>query len=171
MWFFLSRNANISPMSTLDYPRLVQLAMRQVVRSALAQIAEYGLDGDHQIYITFETRSPGVEMPSLLRDLYPGSMTIVLEHQFWNLEVDPESFGVTLAFSGTRHRLKVPYHAIEKFVDPLAEFGLQFETALTPAASPAEGGGPTAVPPPLELVPPLPRKPADVVRMDEFRKK
>ncbi len=161
-------------MSTLDYPRLVQLAMRQVVRSALAQIAEYGLDGDHQIYITFETRSPGVEMPSLLRDLYPGSMTIVLQHQFWNLEVDPDSFGVTLAFSGTRHRLKVPYHAIEKFVDPLAEFGLQFETALTPAPS-ADAApnrlGPTAVPPALEPVPPLPRKPADVVRMDEFRKK
>lgn len=163
-------------MSTLDYPRLVQVAMRQVVRGALAQIAEYGLDGDHQIYITFETRSPGVELPPLLRDLYPGSMTIVLQHQFWNLEVDPESFGVTLAFSGTRHRLKVPYHAIEKFVDPLAEFGLQFETALNSApadraSTPPPRLGPTAVPPPLEPVPPLPRKPADVVRMDEFRKK
>jgi hypothetical protein len=171
-------------MGRFDYPRMVHDALRQVVRLALEEVRADGLAGDHHLYITFHTHHPGVEMPAFLRDVYPETITIVLQNQFWNLEPGAEAFSVTLAFSGARHRLTVPYAAIESFADPGAEFGLRFEPPRQPAgaeakpeaveAAPVEHDGGEAAPAPAEAPEPAersPGRPADVVRLDEFRKR
>ena len=111
----------------IDYPRLVQDAFRDVVRRVLAQVAEEGIPGEHHFYIGFRTDRPGVELPRHLHDLYPEEMTVILQHQFWDLEVDDEAFAVSLNFSAQRHRVRVPFAALTAFVDPSAEFGLRFD--------------------------------------------
>lgn len=116
-----------APPLTIDYPALVREALRTVVRSALDQTAAEGLAPPHQLYLTFRTEAPGVELPGFLREAYADTMTIVLENQFWGLEVDDDQFRVTLRFAGTPHRLAVPFAALTAFVDPGAEFGLRFE--------------------------------------------
>lgn len=111
-----------------------------MVRRALAEVAENGLPGEHHFYVSFTTRAPGVSIPRFLFDLHPEEMTIVLQHQFWELEVDAEAFSVTLLFNGTRQRLTVPFAAVQAFADPAAEFGLRFDglAAGEAAAAPAE---------------------------------
>src|ERR1700761_6176914 len=103
---------------TLRYDKMVENALRSVVREALAVTAEYGLPGAHHFYITFRTDYPGVEMPDFLHAQYPQDMTIVLEHQFWGLEVDEHHFAVTLSFRNQTHRLSIPLSAITAFADP-----------------------------------------------------
>ncbi len=111
----------------LRYDRMVEDALRSVVSRALSYAAERGLSGDHHFYITFLTNHPGVVMPDHLRGHYPSEMTIVLQHQFWGLEVGPEAFGVTLSFANQPERLTVPYAAVSAFADPSVRFGLQFD--------------------------------------------
>jgi len=121
----------------LKYDRMVEDALRSVVSQALKHAAERGLSGDHHFYITFLTDHPGVVMPDHLRSHYPNEMTIVLQHQFWGLEVGPETFGVTLSFANEPERLTVPYTAISAFADPSVRFGLQFDVG-TGAFKPGE---------------------------------
>jgi len=121
----------------LRYDRMVEDALRSVVSRALKHAAEHGLFGDHHFYITFLTDHPGVVMPDHLRSHYPNEMTIVLQHQFWDLEVGPESFGVTLSFANQPERLTVPYVAVSAFADPSVRFGLQFDVG-TGAFKPGE---------------------------------
>jgi hypothetical protein len=121
----------------LRYDRMVENALRSVVSQALKHAAERGLSGDHHFYITFLTDHPGVVMPDHLRSHYPNEMTIVLQHQFWGLEVGPETFGVTLSFANEPERLTVPYTAISAFADPSVRFGLQFDVG-TGAFKPGE---------------------------------
>jgi hypothetical protein len=111
----------------LKYDRMVEDALRSVVSRALSHAAERGLSGDHHFYITFLTDHPGVTMPDHLRSHYPNEMTIVLQHQFWGLEVSPESFGVTLSFANEPERLTVSFAAVTAFADPSVRFGLQFD--------------------------------------------
>ncbi len=111
----------------LRYDRMVEDALRSVVSRALRHAAERGLSGDHHFYITFHTDHPGVVMPDHLRKHYPNEMTIVLQHQFWGLEVGPETFSVTLSFANEPERLTVPYAAVTAFADPSVRFGLQFD--------------------------------------------
>ena len=111
----------------LKYDRMVEDALRSVVRRALGYAAERGLFGDHHFYITFLTGHPDVTMPDHLRSHYPKEMTIVLQHQFWGLEVGPKSFGVTLSFANEPERLTVPFAAVTAFADPSVRFGLQFD--------------------------------------------
>jgi hypothetical protein len=111
----------------LRYDRMVEDALRSVVSRALRHAAERGLSGDHHFYITFLTGHPGVNMPDHLRSHYPKEMTIVLQHQFWGLEVGKENFSVTLSFANEPERLTVPYAAITAFADPSVRFGLQFD--------------------------------------------
>src|ERR1700754_3563033 len=113
---------------TLRYDKMVENALRSVVREALAVTAEYGLPGAHHFYITFRTDYPGVEMPDFLHAQYPQDMTIVLEHQFWGLEVDDLRFAVTLSFRNQTHRLSIPLAAITAFADPSVKFGLEFRS-------------------------------------------
>ncbi len=114
----------------LDYLRMVHEALRDVPRQALARVAEEGLTGEHHFVLAFKTREPGVRVPPFLRDLHPEEMTVVLQRQFWDLEVDREAFSVTLAFGGARHRVTVPFAALTAFADPSVPFGLQFEPAV-----------------------------------------
>ena len=112
--------------SLIRYDLMVQEALRQVIKDSLTLAAEEGLPGEHHFYITFNTTHPGVDMPDSLRAQYPEEMTIVLQHQFWQLKIEDEAFIVTLSFSGVPHTLTIPYKAVSAFADPHVRFGLQF---------------------------------------------
>ena len=176
------------------YDALVDDALRSVVRRVLTQVAEKGLPGSHHFYISFRSTDPGVELPEYLRAKYPEEMTIVLQHQYWDLIIGSSHFEVTVSFNKQQERIKVPFAALSAFVDPSVRFGLQFdrkdkaggpETAELPASPPAAL-------PPAEKRPPLAApagsdtksdgtaapaegKPEDaaskIVKLDSFRKK
>ena len=153
-----------------DYPKMVETALRGVMREALTQTAREGLPGDHHFYITFRTRAPGVGLPAYLLGKFPDEMTIVLQHQFRALEVADDAFSVNLSFQSRSERLRIPFAAVTTFADPSVNFGLQFEV---PAASPAEVAAL-----PAQILPPEPEKPAEqprpaaeVVTLDKFRKR
>lgn len=112
----------------IRYDLLAQEALRGVVRHVLADAAKNGLPGDHHFYISFDTSAEGVRISPRLRDQYPDEITIILQHQFWDLSVTEEGFEVGLSFGGVPERLVVPFAAIKGFFDPSVQFGLQFET-------------------------------------------
>ena len=114
--------------SEIDYHELVDLALRGVARSVLQRVAEDGLPGDHYFYISFRTNHPRIALSPELHATYPDEMTVVLQNQFWDLEVDEEGFGVMLRFGGNPQHLWVPWEALRSFVDPEAEFGLRFDS-------------------------------------------
>lgn len=111
----------------IRYDVLAQEAMRSVVKKVLNEVVRAGLPGEHHFYITFNTEMPGVRISSKLKERYPEEMTIVVQHQFWDLEVNAQSFEISLAFSGIPEKLVVPYSAIKSFVDPSVQFALQFD--------------------------------------------
>ncbi|HET7192380.1 MAG TPA: ClpXP protease specificity-enhancing factor SspB [Pseudolabrys sp.] len=185
----------------IRYDLLTQQALRGVVRNVLTETAKKGLPGDHHFYISFDTVADGVRMSDRLRAQYPDEMTIILQHQFWDLKVGEEEFEVGLSFGGIPERLTVPFEAINGFFDPSVQFGLQFEEVAEgeERSAPANAQEPVAPkkkrpptsPPDLEVTPeaePVPRaatpaakrekpdKPTgsgggQVVRLDRFRKK
>ncbi len=112
--------------SFLRYDKMVEDALRGVLRDALRQ-CENGLPGEHHFYITFRTRFQGVDIPEYVRARYPDEMTIVLQHQYWGLEVTDDWFEVTLSFNRVNERLHIPFAAVSSFADPSAQFGLQFQ--------------------------------------------
>src|SRR5215468_666112 len=153
----------------------MQDALRGVVRAALQEAASpRGLPGKHHFYITFRTHAPGVVIPEHLRARYPDEMTIVLEHQFWDLEVYADRFRVILKFSGQPHPIVIPFAAITRFFDPSVKFGLQFEPHHHDEARLASGD---AMQPPAQSAPQAspPQEQASnnssVVSLDAFRKK
>ncbi|UUX52270.1 ClpXP protease specificity-enhancing factor SspB [Nisaea acidiphila] len=111
-----------------QYDMMVDEALRGVVRRALRQVAQHGLPGNHHFYITFKTRGDGVSIPPYLLEKYVDEMTIVLQFQFWDLEIEEEFFSVSLSFNDVRERLVIPFAAITGFADPSVKFGLQFQT-------------------------------------------
>lgn len=111
----------------IRYDLLTQQALRGVVRIVLTDTAKKGLPGDHHFYISFDTKADGVQMSDRLRAQYPDEMTIILQHQFWDLRVSDEDFEVGLSFGGVPERLTVPFEAVNGFFDPSVQFGLQFE--------------------------------------------
>jgi len=112
----------------MNYDRMTQLALRGVVRDAIRRvIREDGLPGAHHFYITFLTRYPGVDVDESLATKYPEEVTIVLEHQYWDLKAHDDSFEVTLKFGGVPKYLSVPYTAITRFHDPSVGFAMQFD--------------------------------------------
>ena len=118
---------------TVDYIRydiLTQDAMRSVVRTVLVDAATKGLPGEHHFFVSFDTRAEGVGLSPRLKAQYPKEMTIVLQHQFWDMVVTDERFEVGLSFSGIAERLIVPFRAITAFADPSVQFGLQFASAV-----------------------------------------
>lgn len=182
----------------MNYDQMTQLALRGVVRDAIRRvIREDGLPGSHHFYITFLTRYPGVDIDEQLAKKYPDEITIVLEHQYWDLKAGDEGFEVTLKFSGVPKYLAVPYTAITRFHDPSVSFALAFDppsqmegdTPVNLARISPENAGPK----PVEANPPKPeKKPAKkapskssdkaaekakgdsdskVVSLDSFRKK
>jgi hypothetical protein len=133
----------------IDYQALVTDALLDVPRRVLRQVAESGLPGEHHFLISFRTAHPGVELPARLGRQYPEEMTIVLQHQFWGLDVEEDGFAVMLRFGAARERLHVPFAALTGFVDPQAQFGLKFEHARATSAgdaSPTEPGARPAAP-------------------------
>ena len=182
------------------YDALVDDALRSVVRRVLTQVADKGLPGSHHFYISFRSTDPGVQLPEYLRAKYPEEMTIVLQHQYWDLTINDEFFEVTVSFNKQQERIKVPFAALSAFVDPSVRFGLQFDRkdkgtvpVEKPAAAPASAtplpapekrpslGAPTNAAPgetkadDAETPAETPEKPADpaskIVKLDSFRKK
>jgi uncharacterized protein len=151
------------PESLLPYDEWMETAMRQVVVRALTHVAANGLPGEHHFYLTFRTDYPGVVMPPRLRAQYPQEMTIVLQHQFWDLKMDQEAglISVGLSFGGVPASLVIPLGAVTGFADPFVRYGLQFQPV--PVAEAAE----ETEPEPSET----PAAEPQVVSLDAFRRR
>ena len=152
----------------MHYEAMAQEALRGVVKAALKRAAAEGLPGAHHFYITFKTDAAGVSGPPDLLAKYPDEMTIVLQHQYWDLAPGETFFSVTLQFAGQPKRLSIPYAAVTRFYDPSVQWLLQFEP---PPPAPAEARLPGAAPgePPAEGGPP--KDGSKIVSLDQFRKK
>ncbi|KRR22225.1 hypothetical protein CQ14_36605 [Bradyrhizobium lablabi] len=168
----------------IRYDVLARDALRGVLRRVLSDAAEHGLPGEHHFFITFLSTADGVKLSPRLLAQYPEEMTIILQHQFWDLVVTEDRFEVGLSFGGIPERLVVPFAAIKSFLDPSVQFGLQFEPSETmaeaPAAKlptvPAASALPVAAPEPEPAAeskdePVKTSEGAEVVRLDRFRKK
>lgn len=167
------------PDDLMRYDLLAQNALKGVVREALRIAETQGLPGEHHFYIAFNTRAPGVELSEKIAGRYPREMTIVLQHQYWNLRVHEDRFEVELSFDNVPEHLVIPFDAVKGFLDPAVQFGLQFEAQA--AARPREVEAPKAAPRPEPARPvaeaepnaetPAQDEPAKVVSLDQFRKK
>jgi hypothetical protein len=158
----------------IRYDVLAQEALRGLVRKVLAEVAQAGLPGEHHFFITFDTRHPGVRISSRLKEQYPEEMTVVLQHQFWDLAVNDSAFEVGLSFKGIPERLIVPFRALKSFVDPHASFGLKFDAPQAPALAPGAASAPAqlaAEPPTASAEEAPPAESGAVVSLDAFRKK
>ncbi|MBO0751009.1 MAG: hypothetical protein J2P53_02795 [Bradyrhizobiaceae bacterium] len=183
------------PVDHIRYDVLTQDALRSVIRTVLSDVASKGLPGDHHFFVTFDTRADGVRLSARLKAQYPEEMTIVLQHQFWELKVGADDFDVGLAFGGIPERLHVPFHAVKAFVDPSVQFALQFTvdidetaqatdrqtparpTAVLPSATGSRGSSrtdaesETTEPVPDGSAEPAREEGAEIVPLDRFRKK
>lgn len=165
----------------IRYDLLTQNALRSVVRDVLSRVSREGVPGEHHFYVSFRTTDPDVRLSQRLRERYPAEMTIVLQHQFWDLDVDEHGFEVGLSFGNVPEKLVVPFASITGFFDPSVQFGLKFD-------NPDEVEEQAAVPAPVEELklpepaapdaaePATPDRPAEaggaeVVSLDKFRKK
>jgi hypothetical protein len=166
----------------IRYDVLAQDAMRGVLRRVMSDAAKQGLPGDHHFYITFLTQAPGVKLSPRLTTQYPQEMTIILQHQFWDLVVTDDRFEVGLSFGGVPERLIVPFDAIKSFLDPSVQFGLQFNIgdAVAQPVEQDKTGASAALAPAAAAQPSTeagadgetkPSEGAEVVRLDRFRKK
>jgi hypothetical protein len=166
----------------IRYDVLARDALRGVLRRVLTDAAEHGLPGEHHFFITFLSTAEDVKLSPRLLAQYPEEMTIILQHQFWDLVVSEDRFEVGLSFGGIPERLVVPFNSIKSFFDPSVQFGLQFESSdaatETPAANLPAVPAPSAVtiPAPVPAAenqeePAKPSEGAEVVRLDRFRKK
>jgi hypothetical protein len=158
----------------IRYDVLTRDALRGVLRQVLTDAAANGLPGEHHFYITFLSTADGVKISSRLLSQYPQEMTIILQHQFWDLVVTEDRFEVGLSFGGIPERLVVPFSAISRFFDPSVQFGLQFETAADPVEANDETPAAENTPVAVETSDDDQQKPtegAEVVRLDRFRKK
>ncbi|MEM7300176.1 MAG: ClpXP protease specificity-enhancing factor SspB [Pseudomonadota bacterium] len=111
----------------IRYDVLAQEALRGVVKKILGEVSRTGLPGDHHFYISFATKHPGVRLSNRMRAQYPDEMTIVVQHQFWEMETGDTEFEIGLSFNDIPEKLKIPYAAIKGFFDPSVQFGLQFD--------------------------------------------
>jgi hypothetical protein len=135
------------PVDHIRYDLLAQEALRGVVRRVLIDAAKKGLPGEHHFFITFDTRAPGVRMSDRLRAQHPEEITIVLQHQFWDLTIAEHAFEVGLSFNGVPERLLVPFDAVKSFVDPSVEFGLRFDTGAEGTPASVEAPAPVSAAP------------------------
>ena len=157
----------------IRYDVLARDALRGVLKHVLADAAEHGLPGEHHFYITFLSKAEGVKLSPRLLSQYPQEMTVILQHQFWDLVVTDDRFEVGLSFNGIPERLVIPFSAIKSFFDPSVQFGLQFEAAETAAAT-APAPETTVTTDKAAETDDGPKPPdggADIVRLDRFRKK
>jgi hypothetical protein len=169
------------PEDLMRYDLLAQNALKGVVREALRIAETEGLPGEHHFYIAFDTRHPGVRLSEKIAQRYPREMTIVLQHQYWNLHVHDDFFEVELSFDHVPEHLVIPFAAVKGFLDPAVQFGLQFEQAM-PERKPREAEAPkpaasaraqpSAEEPAAKAAElPAPDEAAKIVSLDQFRKK
>ncbi|MCQ0989650.1 SspB family protein [Jiella marina] len=173
----------------IRYDVLAQDALRGVIRKVLGEVAKTGLPGEHHFFITFLTTAPGVRISSRLREKYPELMTIVIQHQYWDLNVTDTGFEVGLSFSDIPERLLVPFSAVRGFYDPAVNFELEFDVQNAEAAddeADETASAPTPLAQPVSIGPSrsaeeagddegedaeTERRDAEVVSLDAFRKK
>ncbi|WP_020178010.1 ClpXP protease specificity-enhancing factor SspB [Methylopila sp. M107] len=160
------------------YDLLTQSALRGVVRDVLMRVSREGVPGDHHFYISFRTTDPGVRLSQRLKERYPAEMTIVLQHQFWDLDVDDDGFEVGLSFGNVPEKLAAPFRAVTGFFDPSVQFGLKFDHPDAEDDAEVEDAPPESIAPASNA--PSPTEPlgeeapgggAQVVSLDKFRKK
>ena len=157
---------------TIDFPAMIDDAMRGVVRTALRQVLATGLPKDHHFYISFNTNFPGVRVSPQIHDRFPEEMTIVLQHQFWDLDVGEKVFSVALSFNNIPEKLVIPYAAMTAFADPSIKFGLQFHhKAHQVAASEAEASFDFPEASASEASVEKEEGAAEIISLDAFRKK
>ena len=153
------------PVDEMHYEQLAQDALRGVIRSALERAAlPEGIPGAHHFYVTFQTRAAGVSVPPDILAKYPEEMTVVLQHQYWDLKVEADRFSVMLKFGGMPKVLSMPYTAVTRFYDPSVQFLLQFETPADVEDVAVEAEPPAAPPSTADDGP-------KVVSLDQCRKK
>jgi hypothetical protein len=160
----------VAPLARFDYEVMVQNALRSVVKEALTCVSKTGLPGSHHFYITFETNRTDVKIPEFLRQKHPEEITIVLQHQFWDLKCDDTGFSVSLSFNDIQESIYVPYAAIISFLDPSVKFGLQF-VPDEPSSEAMRTDAPIRDPIKRSVDPADLPKADNVVTLDSFRKK
>ena len=158
------------PDSLLPYDTWTEEALRHVVVRALAYVGAQGMPGEHHFYVSFRTNRPGVAIPARLLAQYPHEMTIVLQHQFWDLQVDEGEgwFSIGLSFSNIPTTLVVPFDAVTAFADPHVQFGLRFRP---PGDEAANDEAETAPEPEPEAPVEVPAEAPQVVSLDAFRRR
>jgi uncharacterized protein len=149
---------------SIDYGNLMHRAMRGLIQTVLADVAQNGLPGAHHFFITFDTTHPGVELADWLRQRYPTEMTVVVQHWFENLEVEEDLFRITLNFGNQPEPMVIPFDAVRTFVDPSVEFGLRFESQSSDEEDDEETEDDD------EAEETEARRDAEVVSLDQFRK-
>jgi hypothetical protein len=153
------------------YDKMVERALRGVIRDALVRAAQEGLKSAHHFYIGLATKAPGVAIPPRLVERYPDEMTIVLQHQFWDLDVGDEQFSVLLSFDKQAERLTIPFAAIRSFADPSVEFALAFAEPAAPPSNEAAAPAPAEKPVKAEPAAAEKEERGQVVALDSFRKR
>ncbi len=158
------------PYDTIDYAAFIDGAMRGAVRDILRQVERSGLHGQHHFFISYRTDAQGIEMSDMLRGKYPKEITIVLQHQFWDLKVEEDKFFVSLSFSNIPERLVIPFSALTGFSDPSTRFGLKFNHVQEDSADAPklyeDAQADDAVPGDGEA-----KESSKVIALDAFRKK
>lgn len=148
---------------SIDYGNLMHRAMRGLIQSVLADVAENGLPGGHHFFITFDTTHPDVQIADWLKERYPTEMTVVIQHWYENLIVTDEGFSITLNFGNNPEPMVIPFDALRTFVDPSVEFGLRFETQVHDEDEDDEELE-------IEVEEEPVRQDAEIVSLDQFRK-
>jgi uncharacterized protein len=160
---------------SIDYGHLMHNAMRGLIKNVLEDVKTHGLPGEHHFFITFDTSHPDVQVADWLRERYPAEMTVVVQHWFDDLEIRDDGFSITLNFGDAPEPLNIPFDALRTFVDPSVEFGLQFEATeddeeqglhSVDDATDTDVAEVPEAPEPKEA----PKKDADIVSLDAFRK-
>lgn len=148
---------------SIDYGNLMHRAMRGLIQSVLADVAQNGLPGAHHFFITFDTTHPDVKIADWLKDRYPTEMTVVIQHWYENLVVTDDGFSITLNFGNNPEPMVIPFDALRTFVDPSVEFGLRFETQSEDEDDEEDDLD-------IEVEEEPERQAAEVVSLDQFRK-
>ena len=156
------------PVDEMRYEQLAQEALRGVMRAALERVLAEGLPGAHHFYITFKTRAVGVSVAPDILAKYPEEMTVVLQHQYWDLAIESDRFSVMLKFGGVPKVLTAPFAAVTRFYDPSVQFLLQFEAPESEPEAPMFHAEPIEAEKPR---PPVGDDGPKVVSLDQFRKK
>lgn len=171
-WFNSSHSPHVSnvesELSVFRYDELVQKALISVVKEVLSDVAKDGLSGNHHFYIRFRTDHPQTRVPRFLKERHPEEVMVVLQHQFWNLDVSDSGFSVELSFDNIRETLYIPYNALTAFVDPSVKFALQFIPRFDSNGGP-DGSGNSSDD--LGRDSPQVSSGDNIIRFDSFKKK